>query len=158
MGEKFTATCCSIERVFPFVNNVSQFLPKHKMLTPKTVINLAKVTTCNKNHMLCCTFLDPAAWCGMWHGADWFAVRAVPAPSALFLSLCPSLSVSVCLHVCFMRVGEIYLSFDAAVASAAAASAAAFMQHMPHAEEAQTTQQKEAEDTGKKGESKKLAG
>lgn len=47
-----------------------------------------------------------------------------------------------------MRVGEIYLSFDAAVAAGSAV--AAFMQHMPHAEEAQTIQQKEAEDTAKK--------
>lgn len=53
-----------------------------------------------------------------------------------------------------MRVGEIYLSFDAA----AVAASAAFMQHMPHAGGAQTTQ-KEAKDTAKnKSESKKLAG
>lgn len=61
--------------------------------------------------------------CGMGQIGSLF-----PLLSLLFSPpLCPS--QSVCLHVCFMRVGEIYLSFDAA----AVAASAAFMQHMPHA-------------------------
>lgn len=124
------------------------------MLTPKTVINLAKVTTCNKNHKAVLHFfVDPAAaWC-VWHVAWGRLVRCSLCCLCFSLPLAVRLSLSVCMSVLCVLAKFIFHLMPLLLLPLLPLCNICRMQGG-----AQTTQ-KEAEDTAKnKSESKKLAG